>query len=193
MFCRFTILLRKVYRRQQRTFGFTRGSPRPVQVPWRHWASSVKYRNRWKTQMELWKHKNYSSFPQDGGTKIVEVQLILRGHRKSSQKLSKTNKTSFTWNPFLPPRNEQKFALQPQVSSLRPMCIQNTTDLTPKVRFFRNSENPHPPKHILVVSLLRWPLSKPDNSSKICPRKSEQLSFLWIHAVLCIVLGLRSG
>ena len=85
----------------------------------------------------------------------------LRGHRKSSQKPSETNKISFTWNPLPPPppppRNEQKFALQ--ASTLRPMCIQNTI-WSLKCDFF---EIPHPPKQILFVSLgfcelLRWPL-----------------------------------
>ena len=82
----------------------------------------------------------------------------LRGHRKSSQKPTETNKISFTWNPLSPPWNEQKFALQ--ASTLRPMCIQNTI-WSLKCDFF---ENPHPLKWILFVSqgfckLLRWSLT----------------------------------
>ena len=79
-------------------------------------------------------------------TQHCVAQRILRGHRRSSQKPSESNKIRSTWNP-LPSRNKQKFALQ--ASTLRLMCIQNTI-WSRRCNFF---ENPHPSKQILFVSL----------------------------------------
>ena len=74
----------------------------------------------------------------------------LRGHRKSSQKPSETNKISFTWNPSLSPKR----------TNLRTSGFNSQTNvytkhhLKPEVRFFRNPP-PSQTNFIRFTGLLR--------------------------------------
>ena len=77
--------------------------------------------------------EHFGCFRQKGET------AYLRGHCKSSQKPSETNKNSSTWNPLPPSKwTEQNFALQ--ASTPKSMCIQNTIWTLKRVFF----ESPPP-------------------------------------------------
>ena len=69
----------------------------------------------------------------------VRYFAFTRGHRKSSQKPSETNKISFTWNPSLPPKRTK--VRTPGFNSLTNVYTKH--HLKPKVRFFKNPALPH--------------------------------------------------